>query len=279
MEGSKRILFVNSEIYPYLPESDIALSGRYLPQAIQEAGNEIRSFMPRYGCINERRNQLHEVIRLSGMNIVIGNVDQPLVIKVASISAARMQVYFIDNEDYFQRKPTVRDAEGKFFEDNGERAIFFARGVLETVRKLRWKPDVVHCQGWMSHFVPIYLKKVYKNDPIFEESKVVLSLYDDDLHEKFSDDVIDKLMTEHLKKSDAAAIKEAADGINLAKLAIQYSDGIVCGVENPEKELMDAAKARKLPVLPYTRVSAEGSGYVNDYNAFYDKILSNVKGK
>ena len=279
MEGSKKILFVNSEIYPYLPESDIALSGRYLPQAIQEAGNEIRSFMPRYGCINERRNQLHEVIRLSGMNIVIGNVDQPLVIKVASISAARMQVYFIDNEDYFQRKPTVRDAEGKFFEDNGERAIFFARGVLETVRKLRWKPDVVHCQGWMSHFVPIYLKKVYKNDPIFEESKVVLSLYDDDLHEKFSDDVIDKLMTEHLKKSDAAAIKEAADGINLAKLAIQYSDGIVCGVENPEKELMDAAKARKLPVLPYTKVSAEGPGYVNDYNAFYDKILSNAKGK
>ncbi len=279
MEGSKRILFVNSEIYPYLPESNIGLVGRYLPQAIQEAGNEIRAFMPRYGCINERRNQLHEVIRLSGMNIVIGNVDQPLVIKVASISAARMQVYFIDNEDYFQRKPTVRDAEGKFFEDNGERAIFFARGVLETVRKLRWKPDVVHCQGWMSHFVPIYLKKVYKNDPIFEESKVVLSLYDDDLHEQFREDTIDKLMTEHLKKSDAALIKEAPDGINLAKLAIQYSDGIVCGVENPDKELMEAAKARKLPVLPFTGVSAENTGYVNDYNAFYDKIISNAKGK
>ena len=279
MEGSKRILFVNSEIYPYLPESNIGLVGRYLPQAIQEAGNEIRSFMPRYGCINERRNQLHEVIRLSGMNIVIGNVDQPLVIKVASISAARMQVYFIDNEDYFQRKPVVRDAEGKFFEDNGERAIFFARGVLETVRKLRWKPDVVHCQGWMSHFVPIYLKKVYKNDPIFEESKVVLSLYNDDLGEKFGDDTIDKLMTEHLKKSDAAIIKEA-NGINLAKLAIQYSDGIVCGVESPDSELLEAAKARKLPVLPFTGVSAGNTGYVNDYNALYDKIISsNAKGK
>ncbi|MBQ7575636.1 MAG: glycogen/starch synthase [Bacteroidales bacterium] len=279
MEGSKRILFVNSEIYPYLPESNIGLVGRYLPQAIQEAGNEIRSFMPRYGCINERRNQLHEVIRLSGMNIVIGNVDQPLVIKVASISAARMQVYFIDNEDYFQRKPVVRDAEGKFFEDNGERAIFFARGVLETVRKLRWKPDVVHCQGWMSHFVPIYLKKVYKNDPIFEESKVVLSLYNDDLGEKFGDDTIDKLMTEHLKKSDATVIKEA-NGINLAKLAIQYSDGIVCGVESPDSELMEAAKARKLPVLPFTGVSDGNTGYVNDYNAFYDKIISsNAKGK
>ena len=278
MEGSKRILFVNSEIYPYLPESDIALSGRYLPQGIQEAGNEIRSFMPRYGCINERRNQLHEVIRLSGMNIVIGSVDQPLVIKVASISAARMQVYFIDNEDYFQRKPTFRDAEGKFFEDNGERAIFFARGVLETVRKLRWKPDIVHCQGWISHFVPIYLKKVYKNDPIFEESKVVLSLYDDELREKFREDTLDKLMTEHLKKSDAAAMKEA-DGINLAKLAIQYSDGIVCGVESPESELMEAVKARKLPVLPYTRVSADDAGYVKDYDAFYDNIISNAKGR
>ena len=279
MEGSKRILFVNSEIYPYLPESNIGLVGRYLPQAIQEAGNEIRSFMPRYGCINERRNQLHEVIRLSGMNIVIGNVDQPLVIKVASISAARMQVYFIDNEDYFQRKPVVRDAEGKFFEDNGERAIFFARGVLETVRKLRWKPDVVHCQGWMSHFVPIYLKKVYKNDPIFEESKVVLSLYNDDLGEKFGDDTIDKLMTAHLKKSVATVIKEA-NGINLAKLAIQYSDGIVCGVESPDSELMEAAKARKLPVLPFTGVSDGNTGYVNDYNAFYDKIISsNAKGK
>lgn len=272
-------MFVNSEIFPYLPESDIATAGRFLPQGIQEGGKEIRSFMPRYGCINERRNQLHEVIRLSGMNIVVGNVDEPLIIKVASISAARMQVYFIDNEDYFQRKQTSRDLEGKFFEDNGERAVFFARGVLETVKKLRWKPDIVHCQGWISHFLPIYLKKVYKNDPIFENVKVVLSLYNDDIKEQFAADTIDKLMTDNLRRSDATVIKEDPSGINVAKLAIQYSDGIIMGVEEPEQELIEAAKAKKLPILPYSKISTEDTAYINEYNSFYDKILANVKNK
>ena len=168
MENSvKRVLFVNSEIYPYLPESEIANIGRFLPQGIQERKKEIRSFMPRYGCINERKNQLHEVIWLSGMNIIINDVDRPLVIKVASISSARMQVYFIDNDDYFHRKNVFRDEDGQFFGDNAERAIFFARGVLETVKKLRWAPDIIHCQGWISHILPVYLKKVYKDDPIF----------------------------------------------------------------------------------------------------------------
>ena len=147
----KRVLFVNSEMCPYLPETNISKIGRYLPQGIQERKKEIRSFMPRYGCINERKNQLHEVIRLSGMNIIINEVDRPLVIKVASISAARMQVYFIDNEDYFHRKQVYFDESGEFFKDNAERAAFFARGVLETVKKLRWAPDVIVCQGWISH--------------------------------------------------------------------------------------------------------------------------------
>ncbi|MBQ2133020.1 MAG: glycogen/starch synthase, partial [Bacteroidales bacterium] len=155
MKESKKILFVNSEITPYLPESTISSVGRYLPQGIQENGKEIRSFMPRYGNINERRNQLHEVIRLSGMNIVVNDIDRPLIIKVASISSARMQVYFIDNDDYFHRKFVYTGEDGKFFEDNDERAIFFARGVLETVKKLRWKPDIIHCQGWISHILPL----------------------------------------------------------------------------------------------------------------------------
>ena len=166
-DSVKRVLFVNSEIYPYLPETEISSIGRYLPQGIQERKKEIRSFMPRYGCINERKNQLHEVIRLSGMNIIIGDVDRQLVIKVASISSARIQVYFIDNEDFFKRKQITCDADGKYFEDNGERAVFFARGVLETVKKLRWAPDIIHCQGWISHVLPLYLKKSYKDDPIF----------------------------------------------------------------------------------------------------------------
>ena len=185
-DSAKKILFVNSEMFPYLPEGHIANLCRELPQAIQERKNEIRAFMPRYGCINERKNQLHEVIRLSGMNIIISDVDRPLVIKVASISAARIQVYFIDNEDYFRRKHIYRDDHGKFFPDNGERAIFFARGVLETVKKLRWAPDIIHCSGWISHVLPLYLKKAYKEDPIFTNAKVVLSLFEDTPAETFA---------------------------------------------------------------------------------------------
>lgn len=157
--AKKRVLFISQEIVPYLPESEMANIGRFLPQGIQDKGKEIRTFMPRYGCINERRNQLHEVIRLSGMNLIINDTDHPLIIKVASIQAARMQVYFIDNEDYFQRKHTISDEEGNFFPDNDERSIFFARGVFETVRKLRWAPDLIYCQGWFTALVPLYLKK------------------------------------------------------------------------------------------------------------------------
>ncbi len=273
MDEIKRILFVNSEIFPYLPESAIALSGRYAPQGIQECGKEIRAFMPRYGCINERRNQLHEVIRLSGMNIVVGESDFSLVIKVASISAAKTQVYFIDNEEYFQRKAVFTDADGKFFADNGERAIFFARGVLETVKKLRWKPDIVHCQGWISHFLPIYLKKAYKGDPLFEDAKVVLSLYNEYLDDRFCDDIVQKAMMEPLRKSDFSAFKEA-DGINLAKLAIQYSDGVVAGEAELDKRLTEAAGSRKIPMLRFSPINQENTAGIKNYNDFYDKILS-----
>ena len=268
--SAKRILFVNSEIYPYLPESPIANIGRYLPQGIQERKKEIRSFMPRYGCINERKNQLHEVIRLSGMNIVINDVDRPLVIKVASISAARMQVYFIDNDDYFHRKFVYGDADGKFFEDNDERAIFFARGVLETVKKLRWKPDIIHCQGWISHVLPLYLKKAYKDDPIFTDCKVVLSLYDEIAGESFAEDMKGKMIIPGVKNKDLDILKPA-NGINLAKLAIQNSDGIIMGSETVCGELAEFVTASALPVLPYTDLS--DSAYIKEYNSFYDKIL------
>ena len=272
MEEPARVLFVNSEIFPYMPETDISVLGRYLPQGIQESGKEIRSFMPRYGTINERRNQLHEVIRLSGMNLVINNADRPLVIKVSSISSARMQVYFIDNEDYFHRKFVYQDAEGKDFKDNDERAIFFARGVLETVKKLRWRPDIVHCQGWISHFLPVYLKKVYHEDPIFTDAKVVLSLYNDMLDARLSDNVIDKMLTESMQREDVAVL-EQPDGINLAKLAIQYADGIVAGVEAIDPRLEDFARQRELPILPHMPISKEGGPYVRAYNDFYDDLL------
>ena len=176
----KKVLFISQEITPYLPESTLSNIGRYLPQGIQELGKEIRTFMPRYGIVNERRNQLHEVIRLSGMNLIINDADHPLVIKVASIQAARMQVYFIDNEDYFHRKSIFTDENGAYFEDNDERAIFFAKGVLETVKKLRWKPDVVHCHGWFTGFVPLFLKTVYADEPLFSKAKVVYTVYNDE---------------------------------------------------------------------------------------------------
>ncbi len=271
----KRVLFVNSEILPYLPETKISMIGRFLPQFILEGGKEIRSFMPRYGCINERRNQLHEVIRLSGMNIVIDDIDRPLIIKVSSIPSARMQVYFIDNEDYFKRKQVFFDADGAFMADNAERAVFFARGVLETVKKLRWKPDVIHCNGWMSHIVPLYLKKVYKNDPIFSSSKVVVSLYDDDcVQEHFSPDMKSKVMMTGVRSRDIEHIcVEEPLGINLAKLAVQYSDGVIMGSAEIEESLSGYVAKLGLPVLPYIAVDAGTNAYAKKYNGFYDQIL------
>ena len=268
----KRVLFVNSEIFPYLPESGIANIGRNLPQGIQERKKEIRAFMPRYGCINERKNQLHEVIRLSGMNVVVNEVDRPVVIKVASIAAAKsIQVYFIDNEDYFHRKSVFCDENGKFFEDNDERAIFFARGVLETVKKLRWTPDIIHCQGWISHVLPVYLKKAYIDDPIFTNSKIVLSLYNDASDAQFSDDFKNKIAFGGITSDDLAPM-EKADGINLAKLAAAYSDGIILGSEDIPCELTDFCKEAGLPMLPYDAEALENGSYIDDYNNFYDNL-------
>ncbi len=276
MKETKRVLFVNSEILPYLPETKFSAIGRYLPQGIQERGKEIRSFMPRYGCINERRNQLHEVIRLSGMNVVINDIDRPLVIKVASISAARMQVYFIDNDDYFHRKQIFENEEGQFFEDNDERAIFFARGILETVKKLRWKPDIIHCNGWISHLVPLFLKKAYKNDPIFTDAKVVVSLYDKYINETFDPEMKGKISMPGIKPKDMELLNEP-NGINLAKLALQYSDGLIKGVESINPEVEEFAKAQGLPILEYVEQVQPSGEYIDRYNEFYDKILDEVR--
>jgi len=271
-DSAKKILFVNAEMFPYLPETPIAKLCRELPQGIQERRKEIRAFMPRYGCINERKNQLHEVIRLSGMNIIIGDVDRPLVIKVASIASARIQVYFIDNEDYFRRKQIYRDEDGKFFADNGERAIFFARGVLETVKKLRWAPDIIHCSGWISHVLPLYLKKAYKDDPIFAGSKVVLSLFDDTPAEKFAPGFEKTILYGAIKPEDAP-LGEHAGGMELAKLAAQYADGIILGGEGIDPELVSWCKGLGRPLLPFDAAAMADESYMDSYNAFYDDLL------
>ena len=272
MKEPKRVLFVNSESFPYLPQTTISTVGRFLPQGVQESGKEIRSFMPKYGNINERRNQLHEVIRLSGMNIVVNDIDRPLIIKVSSISSARMQVYFIDNDDYFQRKLVFSDEDGKFFEDNDERAIFYARGVLETVKKLRWKPDIIHCQGWISHVLPLYLKKAYNDDPIFSDSKVVLSVYNEFLDEKLDPKMADKILIPGVEKKDVS-ILEDANGTNLAKLAVQYSDGVIYGSNEINESLANFINDSGLPILPYVEINQDDPKYINEYNQFYDKFL------
>ena len=247
-DSAKKILFVNAEMCPYLPETGIAKLCRELPQGIQERHKEIRAFMPRYGCINERKNQLHEVIRLSGMNIIISDVDRPLVIKVASISAARIQVYFIDNEDYFRR------------------------GVLETVKKLRWAPDIIHCSGWISHVLPLYLKKAYKDDPIFTGSKVVLSLFGDTPRESFAPGFGKTVLFGGIKPQDVA-LPEQAGGMELAQLAARYSDGIILGSPDVDPALEAHCKGLGLPVLPYNAAQHADGSYMDSYNAFYDDLL------
>jgi starch synthase len=252
-----RVLFVSQEITPYLDETHIGKIARRLPQAIQERGKEIRTFMPKYGNINERRHQLHEVIRLSGMNIVINNADHPLIIKVASIPTARMQVYFIDNDDYFHRKATLTDkATGKYFDDNDERLVFFNRGVIETVKKLGWSPDIIHCQGWFTGLTPLYVKKAFIEDPLFAEAKVIFTIYDEEYTKVLNKKIIDKAIIDGVTKKDL-------------KLAIDHSDGISFGNEKINEELMKYAKKSGKPVLEF-KGEAE---YADAYNEFYDLVL------
>ena len=266
---SRKVLFISQEITPYLGESRLSKIGRFLPQGIQERGKEIRTFMPRYGCINERRNQLHEVIRLSGMNLIIDDTDHPLIIKVASIQSARMQVYFIDNDDYFQRKHTVSDSSGREFEDNDERTLFFARGVIETVKKLRWSPDIVHCHGWISALVPVYLKSIYSDDPLFHNNKVIYSVYNNDFKTPFRSTFADKLRFDGIDGDSLKMVKKP-DFVNVSKLAIRYSDGIIIGSEEINEELSNYIKTINKPVLGYH----DENEYIDAYNDFYDKILS-----
>jgi starch synthase len=266
---SVKVLFISQEITPYLPETNISVISRNLPQGIQERGKEIRTFMPRWGCINERRNQLHEVIRLSGMNLVINDTDHPLIIKVASIQSARMQVYFIDNEDYFHRKQILRDEKKKFFADNDERAIFFARGVLETVKKLRWAPDIVHCHGWFTSFVPMLVKRTYKEDPVFSKAKVVFSLYNDSFDNALDPNLKSKLKLEGVTKKDLDLLK-TTDYENITQFALNYSDGIIFGEEEIKKSLVEHINSLKKPVLS----TQNKENYIDDINGFYDKILN-----
>ena len=265
-----KVLFVSQEITPYLKESHMGIIGRHLPQGIQERGREIRTFMPRFGNINERRNQLHEVIRLSGMNLIIDDADHPLIIKVASIQSARMQIYFIDNEDYFQRKFIFSDKKEKFYKDNDERTIFFSRGVLETVKKLGWSPDIVHCHGWFSSLTPLYVKKAFKDNPLFTDTKVIYSIYDDDFSETLSKDFASKIKLEGITNTDLKHYKEP-NYVNMIKGAIDFSDAIIYGSEKVNPELKIYIESSGKPALEYQTLE---SNYIDTYSGLYDQFLS-----
>ena len=268
MTKANKVLFITQEITPYVSESEMATVGRHLPQAIQEKGREIRTFMPKWGNINERRNQLHEVIRLSGMNLIIDDTDHPLIIKVASIQSARMQVYFIDNDDYFQNRLQEADENGVEYEDNDDRTIFYARGVLETVKKLRWCPDIVHCHGWMTAPAPLYIKKVNRDEPSFRNSKVIFSLYESDFKQPFHPDFPTKLMLKGIAKKDIACLKDPITYNTLCKLAINFSDGIIQQSENVDPELLEYARQSGKPFLEYQSPDF----FPEACNDFYDLV-------
>jgi starch synthase len=265
-----KVLFVTQEIVPYMNDSHMGGICRFLPQGIQERGKEIRTFMPRYGCVNERRNQLHEVIRLSGMNLIIDDTDHPLIIKVASIQSARLQIYFIDNEDYFQRKYVFTDKNGDYFSDNDERAIFYARGVLETVKKLGWPPDIIHCHGWFSSLVPLYVKRAFKDNPLFSDTKVVLSIYDDEIPQDFSKDLARKIKYEGITDKDLKHYKNA-NWLSIMKGAVDFSDAVIAGSQVLNRELQEYIRKTGKPFLKYQPEDT----YIQAFDEFYDEILVN----
>ena len=266
-----KILYVSQEIFPFLPKTEISEISTNLLQSVNEKGREIRVFMPRFGVINERRHQLHEVIRLSGMNLVINDTDHPLIIKVASIPAARMQVYFIDNEDYFHRKNVFANDKNKFFDDNDERSMFFCKGVIETVKKLGWAPDIIHCHGWMTALLPMYLKKMHADDPHFSEAKLIYSAYNSSEKEVLNAKFPKKLEMDGFTKKD---IKKISDPniVNLNKLAVEYADAIIEGSAELPKELKKCISDSGKSSLGYQ----SPDNFLKAYTDFYTSVLEEV---
>ena len=263
--NGKKILFVSSELVPYLPENEVSLMSYETPRMVNSNGGQIRIFMPRYGNINERRHQLHEVIRLSGMNLVINDMDMPLIIKVASIPRERIQVYFIDNDEYFKRKSTFKDADGNLFPDNDQRAIFFAKGVVETVKKLNWSPDIIHVHGWLASLLPLYLKKYYADEPLFGDSKIVTSVYGKAFDGELDKEMIKKISFDGVSEDDIAPLA-SPDYNNLLKVAVDYSDAIILASEEVPEELSKHISTLQKPVLSYATLQEFEEAYSDFYS-------------
>jgi starch synthase len=269
MIQKKRILIITQEMKPYLMHSEMARITNQLPVHLLNAGNEIRVLMPRFGTINERRHRLHEVVRLSGMNIIIDDDDYPLIIKVASLPGARLQVYFLDNEDFFKRKNEFIDDHKKFFEDNAERMIFFCKGALETVKKWGWPPDIIHCHGWMTSLIPMYIKTVYKKEPVFHNAKVVFSVYNNPFEGTLAQTFQKKaLIHRDIKDSDFEYFKKA-DFTGLTKGGIVHSDAVIIGDQKVDKNIKTFMKTKKKPVLDFVN----GEEYLGVYHDFYKTLM------
>jgi starch synthase len=262
--NGKRVLFVSSEVSPYLAENEISTISFEAPKMVNSIGGQTRIFMPRFGNINERRHQLHEVIRLSGMNLVINDLDIPLIIKVASIPKERMQVYFIDNEDYFKRKATFTDEDGNLFKDNDERAIFFAKGVLETVKKLNWAPDIIHINGWLSSLLPLYLRNYYGNEPLYKHTKIITSIYNENFPGTLDDNLKRKVQFDGVDK-DKVELIEKPSFENLMKLAAENSDAIIWGSEETDENIKDFVDGLGVPQLDYV----PRQEFAQAYQSFY----------
>jgi len=262
----KRVLYVSSEVIPYLPETEISSMSFEAPRMVNSNDGQIRIFMPRYGNINERRHQLHEVIRLSGMNLVINDLDMPLIIKVASIPKERMQVYFIDNDDYFKRKATYADEDGNLFPDNDERAIFFAKGVIETVKKLNWSPDIIHVHGWLASFLPLYLRTYYNNEPLFENSKIVTSLYNPGFQGTLNTKLIDKIKFDGIEEATISHLKNP-NYFNVMKTAMDNSDAVIVGSNEISEEFQEYLKNLDKPVLNFHKMEEFSEAYLDFYQS------------
>src|ERR1700733_6402250 len=257
MSTKKRILFIANEMSPYLEMTEFAETINKLAVKANDSGMEVRCIMPRFGVINERRHRLHEVVRLSGINVSVGGDDYPLVIKVASLPNARLQVYFLDNEDYFKRKSIFHDEKEKWFDDNGLRTVLFCKGALETVKKFGWPPDLIHCSGWMTGLIPFYLKTVYKKEPVFSHSKIVFSIGQSTFKEKLGADFLKvaNINPALLKDKDLEVFKDATNA-SMFRGGATYADAITFGAEKVEKKLVDEfGKVKGKKLLAYNAES------------------------
>lgn len=265
----KKILFISQEIEPYVPERRLSVIGRLLPQGVKEQGIEERTFMPKYGMIAERSNQLHEMIRLSGMNVIIDDTDHPLIIKVATLQQAHFQVYFIYNEDYFASNRIDELEMNCSPDDNDERSMFFVRAVIESIRKMRWVPDIIQCTGWISALAPVYIRTLYGDDPSFRDAKIVTALFNESIPKPLGDRLADKMHQDGIPKNALKPINgKELTYEDLMSYSLHYVDGVIECENDLSLQILDAASS--LPKLQFTGDNDDTTLVTQFYGSLFD---------